>query len=79
MPCDISEVIAESHLPTDAIEGDALELIDLVMVDLEYLVDEHRELITIANDEGHDEVANYAQDRVLALEKHIWMHRSTLE
>ena len=79
MPCDISEVIAESHMPTDAIEGDALELIELVMVDLEYLVDEHRELITIANDEGHDEVANYAQDRVLALEKHIWMHRSTLE
>jgi len=79
MPCDISEVIADSNLPTDAIEGDALELIDLVMVDLEYLVDEHRELITIAESEGHDEVANYAQDRVLALEKHIWMHRVTLE
>jgi DNA-binding ferritin-like protein len=49
------------------------------MEDLEYLVKEHRELITIATEEKQDQIANYAQDRVLALEKHIWMYRSTLE
>jgi starvation-inducible DNA-binding protein len=79
MPCDIAEVIAESHMSTDAIEGNSLELIALVMEDLEYLATEHRELITIAEEEGQQQIANYAQDRVLALEKHIWMHRATLE
>jgi len=79
MPCDIAEVLDESHIDTGAIEGTSIELIGAVMEDLEYLAQEHRELITIAEDEGEDQIANYAQDRVLALEKHIWMHRATLE
>jgi len=32
----------------------------------------------ISTAEGHDEIANYAQDRVLALAKQIWMLDSTL-
>lgn len=79
MPCDISEIIADSNLSTDAIEGTADELIEAGLEDLEYLATEHRELITIATEEGEDQIANYAQDRVLALEKHVWMYRSTLE
>jgi len=79
MPCDIQEVIAESHISTDAIEGSADELIEAGLEDLEYLATEHRELIGIATEEGEDQIANYAQDRVLALEKHIWMYRATLE
>ena len=79
MPCDISELITESHISTDAIEGSADELIALGLEDLEYLATEHRELIGIATEEGEDQIANYAQDRVLALEKHIWMYRATLD
>ena len=79
MPCDIEEVLSDSHIPTGAIEGTSLDLIELVMEDLEHLVAEHRELINIAEIEGEEQIANYAQDRVLALEKHIWMHRATLE
>lgn len=79
MPNDISEIIADSNLSTDAIEGTADELIAEGMEDLEYLATEHRELVGIATEEGEDQIANYAQDRVLALEKHIWMYRSTLE
>jgi DNA-binding ferritin-like protein len=79
MPCDIQEVIAESHISTDAIEGSADELIEAGLEDLEYLATEHRELIGIATEEGEDQIANYAQDRVLALEKHIWFYRATLE
>ena len=78
MPCDIQEVLDLSHIPTGAIEGDSETLIELVMEDLEHLVDEHRDLIRIAEAEGEQQIANYAQDRVLALEKHIWMHRATL-
>ena len=79
MPCDIQEVLDESNLDTGPIEGSSLDLIELVMADLEYLATEHRELITVAESEGEQQIANYAQDRVLALEKHIWMHRATLE
>ena len=79
MPCDIQEVLDDSNLDTGPIEGSADELIEAGMEDLEYLVKEHRELITIATEEKQDQIANYAQDRVLALEKHIWMYRSTLE
>jgi len=79
MPYDIQEIIDDANISTDAIEGTADELIEAGMEDLEYLAKEHRELITIATEEGEDQIANYAQDRVLALEKHIWMYRSTLE
>lgn len=79
MPCDIQAILDDSNLDTGAIEGTADELIEQGMSDLEYLVTEHRELIEIATEEKQDQIANYAQDRVLALEKHIWMYRSTLE
>jgi len=79
MPYDIQEILDDSNLDTGAIEGTADELIAAGMEDLEYLVKEHRELIDIAEAEGEKQIANYAQDRVLALEKHIWFYRSTLE
>jgi starvation-inducible DNA-binding protein len=79
MPYDIQEILDDANISTDAIEGTSIELIEAGMEDLEYLVKEHRELIDIAEAEGEKQIANYAQDRVLALEKHIWMYRSTLE
>ena len=79
MPCDLQGVLDDSHLDTGVIEGTADELIAAGMEDLEHLAAEHRELINIAEEEGEQQIANYAQDRVLALEKHIWMYRATLE
>jgi DNA-binding ferritin-like protein len=38
----------------------------------------HSELIEISEDEGHDEIANYAQDRISSLKKFVWMINSTL-
>jgi starvation-inducible DNA-binding protein len=79
MPNDIQGILDDSHLDTGELAGSADELIAAGMEDLEYLATEHRELVGIATKEGEDQIANYAQDRVLALEKHIWMYRSTLE
>ena len=79
MPCDLNEVVFESTIPTDAIEGTADSLLETVMMDLEHLLEDYKALITIANDEGFEEVSNYAQDQALDLEKSIWMLRSTLE
>jgi DNA-binding ferritin-like protein len=78
MPDDISEVLELSHIDTGALSGKSDFLIESVMEDLEHLCEMHRELITICEDE-QPQISNYAQDRILALEKHIWMHRATLD
>jgi DNA-binding ferritin-like protein len=49
-----------------------------VQEDLEILKGTYEDLMQEATAEGHDEIANYAQDRILALAKHLWMLKSTL-
>ena len=78
MPCDIMEVVSDSNIPTTAIEGSADTLLETVMLDLEHLLGDYKELIVIASDEGLEEISNYGQDQALDLEKSIWMIRSTL-
>jgi len=68
-----------SSIPTDAIEGSADELLGLVEQDLQNLLQDFKDLIQVADDEGLDEIANYAQDQALDLEKSLWMLRVTLE
>ena len=79
MPASLQTVINDSHIPTFDIEGSSELLLDEVKTDLEHLKGCYEELIKISELEGHDEIANYAQDRVLALAKHIWMIKATLE
>jgi len=78
MPCDLSEVIAESQIGTDVLEGDADFLLECIKEDLEFLCNEYRELIDIAEEEEQSQIANYAQEQVLDLDKSIWMLDSTL-
>jgi DNA-binding ferritin-like protein len=79
MPASLVDIVDNSTIPMDAIEGSADELLMSVMMDLEHLLADFKELIVIASDEGLEEVSNYAQDQALDLEKSIWMLRSTLE
>jgi len=79
MPCNIQDVIADATIPTDTIEGTADELLEAVMMDLEHLLGDFKDLIVIASEENLEEISNYAQDQALDLEKSIWMLRSTLE
>ena len=78
MPSSIVDVCENSTIPTDAIEGSADQMLEAVMMDLEHLLGDFKELITIAAEEGVEEVSNYAQDQALDIEKSIWMLRSTL-
>jgi DNA-binding ferritin-like protein len=78
MPCDLNEVIADSHIDTGELSGSADHLLAMVQEDLEHLLDEFKQLIEIAAEEGLEEISNYAQDQALDLEKSIWMLRSTL-
>jgi DNA-binding ferritin-like protein len=78
MPCDLAEVIAESHIDTGELSGSADHLLSMVQEDLEHLLDEFKELIVIASDEGLEEISNYAQDQALDIEKSLWMLKATL-
>lgn len=79
MPCNINDVINDSGVFTGSIEGKSLTLIAEVKDDLEYLKKSYIDLMELSEEEEHDEIANYAQDRILALAKHIWMLNATLE
>jgi DNA-binding ferritin-like protein len=79
MPCDLMDVVETSRVYSGAIEGSADELLTMVQEDLESLLADFKELIAVADEEGLDEIANYAQDQALDLEKSLWMLRVTLE
>lgn len=78
MPSDLASIIDGSHISSMPVEGDSDAMLLDVMLDLEHLKGCNEDLIRIAEDEGHSEIANYAQDRVLALAKQIWMLKATL-
>ena len=78
MPDSIGTILDGSHISDDPVRGDADELLSLVRDDLEHLRGCYEELIAVAADEGNEPISNYAQDRVLALNKFVWMLDSTL-
>lgn len=75
----LDDVIGGSSVIPLAMSGASEEMLAEVKADLEQLKDCYAELIEVAEEEEHDEIANYAQDRILTLAKYIWMLRSTLE
>jgi len=79
MPRSLSEIISDSEIDDDRVEGSADELLLTVCDNLENLKDCYQELMLIADEEDHKEIANYAQDQILDLAKSIWMLTSTLE
>ena len=79
MPSSLDAVIGSSQINSDDVEGSADDLLALVRDDLIELKSCHEELMTVAEEDGHKEIANYAQDRILALAKYIWMLDSTLD
>jgi starvation-inducible DNA-binding protein len=79
MPCEVQAVLNDSHITTGMFDGSSDYFIAGVMDDLIHLKEQYEALIRYSEDEGHDEIANYAQDRILTLAKQIWMLRSTLD
>ena len=79
MPSSLNEVIDKSHIMSYDLEGTSETLLTDVKDDLEHLKECYVELMDISEKEGHQEIANYAQDRILALSKHIWMLKATLD
>ena len=79
MPASLEQVIGSSQINTDDVTGSAEDLLMLVRDDLAELKLCYQELMEVAEDDGHKEIANYAQDRILKLAKYIWMLDSVLD
>lgn len=78
MPVSIQSVLDASMIADDSVEGTAIELLSLIRADVDSLRACYQELIAVAEEDGHADIANYAQDRVLALGKFLWMLDSAL-
>ena len=79
MPASLEEVMGTSRISLAEITGTADQLLEEIKTDLEDLKADYEELIAVADADGHLEISNYAQDRVLQLAKYIWMLDSSLE
>jgi DNA-binding ferritin-like protein len=79
MPTTLASVMESSQITDMPCEGTADSLLEDVRADLEQLKGDHEELMEVAEEDGHKEIANYAQDRILTLAKYIWMLDSTLD
>ena len=79
MPTTLASVVESSQVIDQPCEGSADSLLEDVRADLEQLRADHEELMMVAEEDGHKEIANYAQDRILQLGKYIWMLDSTLD
>ena len=79
MPASLAEIVESSQITDMPVVGDADTLLEDVRADLVQLKGDHEELMQVADEDGHKEIANYAQDRILQLAKYIWMLDSTLE
>lgn len=79
MPSEIQFVLNDSTISTAQFEGTAEELLAGVRDDLETLKGFYEDLMAEAELDGHKEIANYAQDRILAIAKFVWMLNSTLD
>jgi DNA-binding ferritin-like protein len=79
MPDEIQFVLNESTISTTALSGSSDDLLASVRDDLETLKSFYEDLMEEAEADAHKEIANYAQDRILAIAKHIWMLNATLD
>lgn len=80
MPTNLGDVMDNSMIPNVPMEGSADDLLEQVLLDLETLKASYETLMEVADEDEpeHEEISNYAQERILALAKHIWQFRSTL-
>jgi len=79
MPASLETIMESSQISLADVLGDADQLLEDIKADLEELKASYEELMAISEEDGHKEIANHAQDRILTLAKYLWMLDSTLD
>lgn len=77
-PHCLNDVVMDSNIADDDVEGTADDLLTTVRDNLETLKGSYEDLIAVAGVEGYEQISNYAQDQVLDIAKSLWMLDSTL-
>ena len=79
MPTSLNQVLNNSDIEDEDVEGSADDLLNTVLEDQLELIECYRQIIIEAEAEGIVEIANYAQDRVLKHDTYVWQLRSILD
>jgi starvation-inducible DNA-binding protein len=79
-PETITEILASADLPdTLAAGNEARDLLMLVLEGQEHMINSYVKLEEVADIEGHEDISNFAQDRIRKHKKNAWMLRASLE
>ena len=79
-PETITDILSMADLIDTIASGtDAMSLLSLVLDGQEHMVTSYNKLILIAIAEGHEDVANFAQDRIRQHKKFAWMLKASLD
>ena len=79
MPDALQDILDASDISVNANTGTSEEMLASTRDDLALLRSTFEELMDVAETEGHKEIANYCQDRILKINKFIWQLDVTLE
>jgi DNA-binding ferritin-like protein len=79
MPTSLGQVLSNSDIEDEDVEGSADDLLNTVLEDQLELIELYREGVVTAEEDGAVEIANYFQDRLLKHETYVWQLRSTLD
>jgi DNA-binding ferritin-like protein len=78
MPCEIQDVLNSSTISTAIFEGNSEYLLGQLCEDFRLLKDMYVTLTDIAQREGYEDVADFAECRTLRIDKFIWQLTATL-
>lgn len=78
MPNTLTSILTGTDIADDPCAGVADDLLQQVRGNLVELVGSFTELAEVASDEDIEEIENYAQEQILALNRYVWMLDSTL-
>ena len=79
MPTSLGQVLSNSDIEDEDVEGSADDLLNTVLEDQLELIELYREGVVTAEEDGAVEIANYFQDRLLKHDTYVWQLRSTLD
>ena len=78
-PETIGDILALADLPdTVAMGDDCYSMLQLALDGQLHMENSYKKLEEVANLEGHQDTANFAQDRIRVHKKFAWMIRSSL-
>jgi starvation-inducible DNA-binding protein len=78
-PETIHDILNLADLQDVQTGSSAQDLLELVLDGQEHMINSYRKLMDVANQEGHEDIGNFAQDRIRQHKKFAWMLQSSLD